>query len=291
MIDLHMHSTFSDGTCTPEELVAIGAKLGLRGMALTDHDTTDGVPRFLEAARAAGLRALTGVEVSADPPSGTMHVLGYGVAPDHSRLIEHLKWIREGRDARNREILHKLNQLGIRITMADVRKFATEEVVARPHFAQALIEKGHARDKKDAFNRYLGRGKPGYAERRRLTPEAVMALIRDAGGVPVLAHPFSLGLEKGDLKKLLIRLKDAGLAGIECYYPEHTAEMRKTYLKLSREIGLVATGGSDFHGAAGYSRMGEGHGSLDVPDDVFDRVEACITVPATSRPSLVAGDR
>jgi 3',5'-nucleoside bisphosphate phosphatase len=275
MIDLHMHSTFSDGTFTPEELVAEAQAVGLNAMALTDHDTTGGVPRFLAAAAAAGIRAISGVEVSADPPAGTMHVLGYCVDPANATLIEHLKWIREGRDARNREILQKLNQLGIRIVMDDVKKFAREDIVARPHFAQALVEKGHARDKKDAFDRYLGRGKAAYCERRRLTPEAVMRLIRAAGGVPSLAHPFSLKLGKSSLAKVLAQLKDVGLMGIECYYPEHTGDMERTYLKIARDLQLIPTGGSDFHGAvSAHTKMGTGYGTLSVPDDTIDRIEA-----------------
>ncbi len=268
-----MHSTFSDGTFTPEQLVELGKSIGLKAMALTDHDTTGGVARFMAAAALVGIHTLSGVEVSADPPAGTMHVIGYGVNPDDPSLIEHLKWIREGRDARNSEILHKLNQLGLRITMEDVKKFAREDVVARPHFAQVMIEKGYVRDKKEAFEKYLARGKSAYSERRRLAPDSVMSLIRNAGGVPVLAHPFSLKVGKAELKNVLGKLKDAGLMGIECYYPEHTPEMQQEYLKLARELELIATGGSDFHGTAGYSRMGEGYGNLYVPDDVIDRIE------------------
>jgi hypothetical protein len=273
MIDLHMHSTFSDGTLTPEELIAAGKAVGLKAMALTDHDTTGGIARYLAAAEAAGIRAISGVEVSADPPAGTMHVLGYCVKPENITLKDHLKWIREGRDARNREILHKLNQLGIRITMEDVNRHVHEDVVARPHFAQALIEKGYAKDKRDAFDKYLARGKPAYTDRRRLTPEAVMSLIRGAGGVPSLAHPFSLKLGNSALKKELAKLRDVGLMGLECYYPEHTPDMQRDYLKIARELGLIATGGSDYHGVAGHSRLGVGYGSLSVPDDVVDRIE------------------
>ncbi len=272
MIDLHMHSIFSDGTCTPEELVSLAVEGGLKGIALTDHDTTGGVSRFLAAARTAGIRALSGVEVSAEPPSGTLHVLGYGVDVGNASFVEQLKWIREGREARNQEILFKLNQLGFVITMDEVRQHASEEVVARPHFAAVLIEKGYAKDKKDAFQRYLGRGKAAYCERRRLSPESAMEMLRSAGGVPVVAHPFSLGLGKEELRKLLARLKASGLMGLECYYPEHSEEMNRAYLKLAHELDLIPTGGSDFHGAAGHSRMGVGFGELDVPDDVFDQV-------------------
>jgi hypothetical protein len=277
MIDLHMHSTFSDGTFTPEELVAEGAKVGLKAMALTDHDTTDGVPRFLAAAKTTGIRAISGVEVSADFTGGALHMLGYGVDPSDTQLRHHLRWIREGRDARNHEIMRKLHTMGIRITMDEIRAFAKEEVVARPHFAQVLIAKGFARDKKDAFEKYLGKGRPAYAERRRLSAEDTAELIRAAGGIPVMAHPFTLNLSKQQMRALLVRLKEAGLLGLEVYYSEHTVDMERDFLKLANEFGLVPTGGSDFHGANSPAiRMGRGFGSLVVPDVAIDRIEALL---------------
>jgi predicted metal-dependent phosphoesterase TrpH len=275
MIDLHMHSTFSDGTYTPEELVKEGVAIGLKAMALTDHDTTNGVGRFLAAAKEAGVRALTGVEVSADPNQGTMHVLGYCVEPTDPVLVEHLKWIREGRDARNVEILHKLNELGCHITMEQIRSYAGEDVVGRPHFAQALIAAGYAKDKKDAFEKYLARGKAAYVERRRLSPAATLELIRRAKGVPVLAHPFTLNLDPGALRQQVKELVGAGLLGIEVYYSEHTPERIKEYLKLAKEFNLVASGGTDFHGAnSPQVRMGYGFGNMSIPDDIADKIEA-----------------
>lgn len=275
MIDLHMHSIFSDGTLSPEELIAEGSRIGLKAMALTDHDTTGGVPRFLAAAQAAGMRVLTGVEVSADSETGTMHVLGYGVDHESPSLKQHLTWIREGRDARNAEILHKLNRMGLRLTHAEVASYAGADVVGRPHFAQAMIAKGYARDKKDAFDRYLARGKPAYAERRRLDPAGTMELIRSAGGLPSLAHPFTLKLEGASLKKALAGLVELGLQGLEVYYSEHTPDMQRSYARMARDLGLVATGGTDFHGAVSPGiHMGRGFGSLQVPDSVFDEIEA-----------------
>ena len=270
-----MHSTFSDGTCTPEELIQIGKKIGLTSMALTDHDTTGGISRFLAAAKAEGIRALPGVEVSADPPSGTMHVLGYCVDCADAEFNKHLEWIREGREERNREILQKLNQLGMRITMDEVQAQAGGDIVARPHFAQVMIAKGYAKDKKDAFERFLARGKAAYCERRRLDAVETIELIRSARGVPVIAHPFTLKLSHADLRDLLKRLADAGLLGLECYYTEHSPDMQREYLKLAKEFNLVPTGGSDFHGTVSpNTRMGVGYGGLSVPDDVVDRIDA-----------------
>lgn len=271
MIDLHMHSIFSDGSKTPEELVAEAAELALKGIALTDHDTVAGIPRFLEAAETAGVPAIAGVEVSAEIERGVLHVLGYGVDYRNREFLEHLRWIRDGRNARNQEMLSKLNRLGLRLTMSDVTHHAGSDVIARPHFAQALIAKGYVKDKREAFDRYLAKGKPGYAERRRMTPEATMQLLRMAGGLPVIAHPFTLKRTPKELKPLLAHLKDCGLAGIEVYYSEHNRDLQSTYLKLARDLGLLATGGSDYHGDISPGvKMGRGAGRLNVPDEVWE---------------------
>lgn len=277
MIDLHMHSMFSDGTFTPEELVQEAVRVGLTAMALTDHDTTGGVPRLQAAAQAAGIRAFSGVEVSADATAGTMHVLGYGVDPANKSLIEHLRWIREGRDERNREILHKLNQLGMRLTYEEVAAHAGADVVARPHFAQAMIAKGYARNKKDAFDRFLARGKPAYAERRRLEPESTFGLIRMAGGIPVIAHPFTLRLAGSAFRHAIETFKAQGLGGLEVHYPEHTPDLFREYRRVAHDLDLLATGGSDFHGAVSPGiEMGRGFGSLHVPDEVADQLSALL---------------
>ena len=277
MIDLHMHSIFSDGSMTPEELIAMGSKLGLKAMALTDHDTVAGVARFQAAAEQANMQVLTGVEVSADIESGTLHVLAYGVDIHNRMLLEHLRWIREGRDERNREILHKLNRMGIRLTMEEVARYAGADVVGRPHIAQALIERKHARDKRDAFDRFLAKGKPAYAERRRLESGSTLELIRLAGGLPIVAHPFTLKRTGKELKSYLADLKQQGLAGIEIYYTEHTPDMQRTYAQLADELGLLVTGGSDYHGSMSPGiHMGSGTGALMVPDDVYHSLIAAL---------------
>jgi predicted metal-dependent phosphoesterase TrpH len=275
MIDLHVHSTFSDGSFTPEELIGEAARIGLCAIALTDHDTTDGVPRFTAAAVLTSVRAIAGVEISADVKSGTMHMLGYMIDPDNQALIERLKWLREGREARNAEILEKLNKLGFELTWEEVTAFAGEDVVGRPHFAQALLARDLVKDKNEAFDKYLGKGKPAYADRRRMTPEHSIRLIREAGGVPVLAHPFTLNLSAGALKRQVAELRDFGLGGIEVFYSEHTPQMTSQYLNLAGELGLVATGGSDFHGAMNPDiKLGSGFGSLQVPDEVVAQLSA-----------------
>jgi len=275
MIDLHVHSTFSDGSFPPEDLIVQAKSIHLAAIALTDHDTTDGVGRFLAEARSRSVRAVAGVEISADFKVGTFHMLGYFIRHDDSQLNQRLAWLREGREARNAEILGKLTKLGMKLSWDEVRAFAGEDVVGRPHFAQAMMARGYVLTKDEAFEKYLGKGKAGYAERRRLTPEDSIRLIRDAGGVAVLAHPFTLGLTPPDLRKLVGQLKDWGLGGIEVYYSEHTSDMERQYRDLAHDFGLVSTGGSDFHGALSPDiKLGRGFGSLRVPDEVVDQLES-----------------
>lgn len=275
MIDLHMHSTFSDGSLTPEELLKEAATLGLSAIALTDHDTTGGLSRFVKAADGGSVRAITGVEISADFKPGTMHMLGYFIEPENAEFEARLRWIREGREMRNAEILEKLQKLGMKIAWDEVKAHAGEDVVGRPHFAQVMLEKKYVANKDEAFDRFLGKGKPAYAERRRLSALDSVAMIVAAGGVPVIAHPFTLGISDAELRTLLGELHEAGLQGVEVYYSEHAAPMVDKYGKLAGELGLVATGGSDFHGAmAPGIRMGRGFGNLQVPDDVVPALEA-----------------
>ena len=275
MIDLHCHSTFSDGSLTPEQLIAEAAKIGLVALALTDHDTTAGLPRFLAAAADTAVRAVPGVELSVDCSSGVMHMLGYWMDLENPELLRQMAWIRDGREMRNQAMLEKLNALGFAMTWAEVQGFAGEDVVGRPHFAQVMLQKGYAKDKNEAFDKWLGDGKPGYADRPRLTAEVAVALIRQAGGVAVLAHPYSLHVGKDAMASLLIELAAAGLAGVECYYSEHSADLTKEYLAMARQANLVPTGGSDFHGEVSPGiHLGVGFGGLCVPDEVLGQLEA-----------------
>ena len=275
MIDLHCHSTFSDGSLTPEQLAEEAAKTGLTALALTDHDTTAGLPRFLAAAEGKSFRAVPGVELSVDCSSGVMHMLGYWMDTANPELVRQMEWIRNGREMRNRSMLEKLNALGFAMTWEEVQASAGEDVVGRPHFGQVMIQKGYAKDKNEVFDKWLGDGKPGYADRPRLTAEVAVALIRQAGGVAVLAHPFSLHIGRDAMAALFIQLAAAGLAGVECYYSEHSADLTKEYLAMAKQANLVPTGGSDFHGEVSPGiRLGVGFGGLKVPDEVLAQLEA-----------------
>lgn len=274
MIDLHMHSTFSDGTLPPEALAELAGGFGLSAIALTDHDSMGGLDRFLTACTEQGVRGIPGVEISAQVDKGTMHILGYFVDHEDAGLEEVLQRIRGGREERNREMLAKLNGMGCALHWDEVSVHAGEEVVGRPHFAMAMQARGHVADKMEAFDRYLAKGKPAYAERYRLSPADGIAVIRQAGGVAVLAHPLTLKLTDKALRRRLGELREMGLQGLEVYYSEHTPAMEQRYGAMARELGLALTGGSDFHGDANPKiRMGIGFGRLRVPDELLAGLE------------------
>ena len=278
MIDLHTHSTFSDGSLTPEELVAEGVNAGLKAMALTDHDCVDGVTRFLAACEASDApEGIPGVEISANVDKGTMHILGYYMDYLDIKLENALRRIREGRSDRNVKILKALNDLNLELNWEEIASLAGEDVVGRPHFAMAMIQRGYVKSKDEAFRKYLAKGKPGYVDRFRLSPKEALKAIREAGGMPALAHPFTLELSARELKGIAGELKSLGLMGIEVYYSEHSPELIGQYKRLADEFGLVAVGGTDFHGQLNPGvRVGRGFGGLEVPDRVIDEMKEAL---------------
>ncbi|MGI6086360.1 MAG: PHP domain-containing protein [Kiritimatiellia bacterium] len=275
MIDLHTHSTFSDGSLTPEQLVQEAAFIGLSAIALTDHDTIGGVPRFLDACRAAQIRGVPGVELSADIPNGSMHILGYFIDLQHPELTVRLQEIQSGRVARNAEILKHINDMGLALTMEEVASYAGGDNIGRLHFAQALTARGYVATRQEAFDRYLGKGRKGYAERIRMSPRDCIELIRRAGGVPVLAHPFTLDLGKQALTKQVAELVDYGLQGIEVFYPQQNDRQMKQYQAMAKTFSLVMTGGTDFHGAPMPDiKLGTGFGDTKIPETVLEQLDA-----------------
>jgi 3',5'-nucleoside bisphosphate phosphatase len=222
---------------------------GLTAMALTDHDTVDGLPEAVAAGERLGVEVIPGVEISARFPGGTMHILGLFVDYTDGRLDERLGVLKQARIDRNPQIIAKLNALGIPITMARVEEISGGGQVGRPHIARALLEGGYIRTMDEAFERYLGNRGPAYVHKFRFLPEEALAMIREAQGIPILAHPFTLNQGSAyALRHLLIELKGQGLAGLEVFYPEHTPEQEARYLKLAQDLDLLITGGSDFHG-------------------------------------------
>ncbi len=274
MIDLHVHSRCSDGLLEPEALAEAAARAGLTAVALTDHDSVDGVAR-MRAAAGDSVRVVPGVELDTDHEPGTLHVLGYFVDPEHPGLRRELARLRASREERLGGMLAALAGLGLEVTEADVRREAAGGVLGRPHVARALVARGAVRSEEAAFHRYLAKGRPAWVGRFTHSPAAAIALIRAAGGVAVLAHPKTLSLTPRALGEEVGRLAALGLGGIEVFYPDHNAVERRRFGRLAARFGLVATGGTDYHGELpGRPRLGVGHGDLRVPESVIEELRA-----------------
>jgi hypothetical protein len=247
-IDLHVHTTASDGTLSPSQVVQLAKKRRLKAIAITDHDTVDGVKEALEEGRRASLEVIPGVEISANAKRGHLHLLGYFVETEFGLLKEKLERLKQARGERNRKIVRRLNDLGIDITEAEVVRASGGGQVGRPHFAQILVNRGYVRSINEAFDRYLAEGAPGYVPKYRFETQEAMDMILKAGGVPVLSHPFTLNCTPEDLEAWLGTLVQEGLKGIEVFYPDHSQGQIALYERLAEKLGLVKTGGSDFHG-------------------------------------------
>jgi predicted metal-dependent phosphoesterase TrpH len=243
-VDLHSHTTASDGTLTSRELVAEAVRRGLRVLAITDHDSTEGLAAALDAAAPhPHLTIVPGIEINCDVEGAEIHVLGYAMDYEAPWFREFCRGQRAERRARVLRMTERLAQLGMPIDPDEVWALVQEGSAGRPHVARVMVRRGYVKTVREAFDRYLAAGKPGHVPRRKLEPADAVRLLRRAGGVPVLAHP---GLARRD--ELVPGLVEAGLLGIECYYPEHSAAQRAHYLQMCRDLDLLATGGSDFHG-------------------------------------------
>lgn len=277
MIDLHTHSTVSDGSDPPERIPELAAEAGCSAVALTDHDSLAGLGTARARAAELGVRLVPGCEISCHlPGAGSAHVLCYFVEDDDGPLSEELVRLRSDRQHRNLHLAERLEGLGLPVTYADVvAEAGSEEGVGRPHFASALVKAGVAADIPDAFDRFLAAGRPAYVPKARLEPADVAALATASGGVAVLAHPFSLGLEGADLVSAVEALAGWGFAGIEATYGRYSPRQRQELGNLARRFGLVATGGSDHHGTVKPDlTVGTGRGDLKVPDQVLVDLEA-----------------
>ncbi len=273
-VDLHTHSLFSDGSDSPTEIVNAAADIGLIGIALTDHDILDGIPEAAAAAADRGLRFIGGTELSVLWRDQSMHMLIYFLEPGAGPIQDRLAELRESRHSRNVEIASRLEQLGVEITMAEVEAEAQTGVVGRPHFAGVLIHKGYVDSVPEAFERYLAAGRPAYVPRKRLTAEEAITLSRRSDAVAVIAHPHTLNLRAAEFATGFSELVDLGLGGIEAFYGEYTPEMRTRLAEICDALGIVATGGSDYHGRyKPHLAIGVGKGDLRVPDTAMDRLE------------------
>jgi hypothetical protein len=290
-IDLHIHSTASDGTLTPLEILSLAHRIGLAAIAITDHDTLAGSRQLLESPALGPIRAISGVEISASPPPicpqrGSFHVLGYGIAFDYFPLNRILERLQNARQERNPKIIQRLNALGFTMNMAEVIELAGgTDGLGRPHIARLMKHKGYVENIDEAFECYLGHGKPAYVDKFRVPCHEAMALIRDAGGIPVLAHPGVTLDPAIDLDRLLTDLVPMGLGGIEVYYPDHNTAQTARYAAAARRYGLLMTGGSDFHGSLKPEiQLGTGTGDLVVPDALFTTLTETLSAHRTRVP-------
>jgi predicted metal-dependent phosphoesterase TrpH len=266
-IDLHTHSLRSDGALSPADLVKRAAARGVKVQALSDHDTLAGVGEAVATGTELGVRIIPATELNTESEWGDAHVLGYFIDPADVALEERLRWLRENRGRRIELMVEKLNELGYAVELTHVLEIAQGGALGRPHLAQALLEKGYVPSYDDAFRTLIAKDSPAYVARIGLDPFEAVKLVRKHGGVPSLAHPGTvIGLDE-----LLPKLVAAGLAGIEAYYGEHSPEMTARCLVLARELDLVPTGGSDFHGRGVH---GADLGGVFVPPETIERLES-----------------
>ena len=292
-IDLHIHSTASDGTFSPADILSTARELELGAIAITDHDTLEGSKEALRHGIPPSVRFLSGVEISASPPpsatsvTGSLHILGYGIDLDDDELNQTLAVLQQARSNRNPAILSRLSQLGLPIELDEVDQMVGNGQIGRPHIARVMVAKGFARSINDAFDHYLGHGKPAYVEKYRISCRKAIDNILGAGGIPVLAHPYLLELSDIDLLDNLLReLGEMGLQGIEVYYPEHPAAFIAQYEQLAQKHHLLMTGGTDFHGdLMPKVKMGSGTGNFHVPYSLYEKLMERLKVRAGGHPA------
>ena len=277
-VDLHLHTTFSDGTMSPTELVRLCGRRGLRVIAITDHDSTEGIAEALKAAEElAELTVIPGIELSTDVSGSEIHLLGYFVQYRDPGFQQALGELREGRDQRARKMVEKLRELGVEVSWERVEELSGGGAIGRPHIAQALVEKGYVQYPRDAFKEYLGRNGPAYVERTKLTPVTAVEMLVRNGALPVMAHPsyYVPGADEdqtANLRETLSELKKAGLAGLEVHYGDYSPEQVALFGALAEDVGLIPCGGSDYH-ASGNPDEPE-PGSVGPPMSTIDELRA-----------------
>ena len=275
-IDLHVHSTASDGTLTPSEILATAVQLGLRAIAITDHDTLAGTAAAIATGVPSQLDFLTGIEISAAAPpgydmGGSVHILGYGVDLDDSAMHSLLNVLKTARENRSPRIIQRLKRLGMDLTMDELAPFVGDATPGRPHIAQLMVHKGMVDSIEAAFDRFLAKNQPAYVEKSRVPMADAIGAINHAGGIAVLAHPYLNGpADPARFETFLLVLQSMGLKGIEAYYPDHPPAAVAEYCRLARKHDLLISGGTDFHGQVNPGvRMGVGRGDFHVPYSIY----------------------
>jgi predicted metal-dependent phosphoesterase TrpH len=274
VIDLHTHSTASDGSDSPTRVVELAVEAGCGAVALTDHDRLDGVAEARAAAGGTGTEVVAGCELSCDHP-GTMHLLVYFLEPGLGPLQDELVARQQSRDRRNQQMVARLSELGLPVSWEEIEREAGGRGVGRPHVAAVMMRKGIVSSVQEAFDVWLAKGRPAYLPKDNLAPAEAVRLARASGAVAVLAHPLSLGLDPGGLEATAGELRDIGLGGLEAVYGRYYPAERAGLIQLADRLGLVVTGGSDYHGRYKPDlAVGTGRGDLDVPDEALERIRA-----------------
>ena len=277
-VDLHVHTTASDGAMSPSEMVRYARAKGLQAIAITDHDTIGGLDEAVSEGERIGIEVIPGIEISAEHSPGSMHLLGYFFDRHHPMLNERLSYLQKARAERNPKIAQKLSDLGIRVTYDEVVRASGGGQVGRPHFAQVLLEKGYVKSFQEAFDRFLKKGAQAYVDKVRFSPKEAMRFIGEAKGVVVLAHPNTLGMKGyAELERLIFELVELGLNGVEVHYPEHSALETAQYKALAERLGLVITGGTDYHGLEENKLdIGVGRGEMKLPYSMVESLKAAL---------------
>ena len=277
-IDLHNHTTASDGTATPSEAVRLAAELGLAAIAVTDHDTMAGVKEALQAGKEYGVEIVPGIELSADYLGNKAHILGLFIDPDCPEFRPALEWAVDERARRNEKIVGAMAADGFDISLEELRANNPDSVLGRPHMAELLMKKGYVSSIQEAFDRYFGKGRAYYRSRERMPLEMAVRLITGAGGLAVVAHPFQYHYDELEFLAYIDACRAAGCAGLEAYYSEHSPEERDYLLELAEKAGMLVSGGSDWHGTRKpLIRMGSGiDGGLSVPYSVLENLRAAL---------------
>lgn len=269
-IDLHAHSTASDGTYTPSELVSYATKKGLRALALTDHDTVSGIEEARKTAKQFDIELIPGIELSADNRGSEIHILGLYIDYKNPEFLSKITEFQEGRIQRNQKMLDALAEEGMDVTEAEMLEEFPGAVLTRAHVAKMLVKKGYIKTYEEAFQKYIGSGCRCYVPRKKISPKEAISFIQAANGIPVLAHPLLYHLDMRELDELVCYLEKAGLKGIEALYSLHTEADTRMLVKLAKKYRLLITGGADFHGATKpYIDLGVGKGNLRVPETLL----------------------
>ena len=274
MIDLHTHSTKSDGTLTPKELVRLAKELGLEAIALTDHDTVSGLEEAQEEGARIGVEAAPGIELSTNHEGMEVHILGYYINRRNTEFMHKLREFVEERERRNQKMAKLLQQEGFGVTMEDLWQEYPKSIITRAHFARYLVDHGFVKDRDTVFQEYLGEGCRCYVPRKKITPFEAISLIRLGEGVPFFAHPVLCRMADEALYSFTKQLKEAGLAGIEAIYSMNEPEDERKLCQMAEKLGLLISGGSDFHGKnKSHIQLGAGRGGLQVPYQYLEDIK------------------